>query len=109
MKERPDIPWRASLPASRHPEEARQEPRPPGILPRLPPRRFLEGIEGRAVIRLGGDLGHELDIPDRVRRIDDENGPGEQRYRQVLDQDAVVLAEALVALVGEVVEVVDIG
>ena len=71
-------------------------------------RRLLEA-PGRLVVRLLGDLGHDLDVADRVRGVDDEDGPGQERDRQVLDQDAVMFAEAVVVDVGEVLEVFDVG
>lgn len=68
---------------------------------------FFERVDRRVVIRLLRDLGDDFDISDFIVRVDDEHGAGEEGNRQPLDQNAEVLAEAVIVDVGEVREVGD--
>ena len=54
------------------------------------PRRGAQGLQGGLVGRLLGDLGDDLHVSDRVRSVDDEDGPRQERDRQAADQDAVI-------------------
>src|SRR5258708_695913 len=71
--------------------------------------RLLERRQSGLIIGLLDDLGNELGVGDLVRGIDHEYRTGQERDRQALDQDAVMLAEAVVVRIGEVLHVLDAG
>src|SRR5205823_2859026 len=45
------------------------------------------------IVRMAGDFRHVLDVRDFATAVDHENRARQQRQRQSLDQDAVILSE----------------
>src|SRR5258708_2205797 len=64
--------------------------------------RLLERRQRGLVIGLLDDLGNDLGVGDLVRGINHEHRTGQERDGQALDQDAVILAKAVVVRIGKV-------
>src|SRR5262245_7678936 len=67
----------------------------------------LERLERLFIVRMLADFGNVLAIGDLVVLVHDEDRSREQRDRQSLDQDAIILAERLVVKIGQALQVGD--